>query len=237
MIISFVQTKGGTGKSTLAMNITFSKAVTNNFKSVALVELDAQGTLKTWWKERIEEGRKPHKVSFYHISSTNKEEFQKEIQAIAQHNELIIMDVPGESTGKLHTQFACASSDLVLIPMRTSTNDESAFANNLLPMIKEIIRIDHQKDHKFQVIPTFVHPQSNRMNIVNYFNDILPEEVECLNVVYPQRSIYENYNREGMHLLDYYDSVKNNKRLLQQATKAVEDVEIITNTILQSLEG
>jgi cellulose biosynthesis protein BcsQ len=140
MIISFVQTKGGTGKSTLAVNTTFSKAFHDKFKSIALVELDPQGTLKNWWQERTEENRNSDNVSFHHISSTQKEVIQDGIKNIATHNELLVLDIPGESTSKLHTKFACAISDIIVIPMRTSTNDESAFADNLLPIIKEIIR-------------------------------------------------------------------------------------------------
>jgi len=37
MIISFVQTKGGTGKSTLALNTAFSNHMNRVFTSVALV--------------------------------------------------------------------------------------------------------------------------------------------------------------------------------------------------------
>ena len=77
MIIGFVQTKGGTGKSTLSVNTAFSKAMKRKFDSIALVELDSQGTLKSWWEEREEMGYDPGKVSFHHISSTQKEVFQQ----------------------------------------------------------------------------------------------------------------------------------------------------------------
>jgi chromosome partitioning protein len=116
MVISFVQTKGGTGKSTLALNIAFSKHINKLFRSIALVELDPQGTLRAWWDERTEVGRKIFNVSFHHISSTQKEVFADGIKSISAHNDLIVMDIPGESTGKLHTRFACAVSDMVVIP-------------------------------------------------------------------------------------------------------------------------
>jgi chromosome partitioning protein len=95
MIISFEQTKGGTGKSTLAVNTTFSKAFHDKFKSIALVELDPQGTLKNWWQERTEENRNSDNVSFHHISSTQKEVIQDGIKNIATHNDILVLDIPG----------------------------------------------------------------------------------------------------------------------------------------------
>lgn len=232
MIISFVQTKGGTGKSTLAMNISFSHQVTNKYSSIALVELDPQGTLRSWWQERDEMERITEQVSFHHISSTQKEIIQEGIRSIANHNELLILDIPGESVGKLHTKFACAISDLVVIPMRTSTNDESAFAANLLPIIREIIKSYPDKIGNFQILPAFVHSQANRQKIINYFTDILPDYVKCLPIVYPYRSIYENFNRDGMNIYEFMDSVKKNKKLNMLASKTINDIEEIANILL-----
>lgn len=235
MIISFVQTKGGTGKSTLAVNTAFSNAFHNRYKSIALVELDPQGTLKNWWQERTEENRISEGVSFHHISSTQKEVIQDGVKNIATHNELLILDIPGESTSKLHTKFACAISDIIIIPMRTSTNDESAFADNLLPIIKEIIRAYPIKKGNFFVLPTFTNAQSNKDKVIEYFKDILPNYISCLEVVYPFRSIYENFNREGMNLLEYVETTKTNKRLYVGGARAVEDIESISHSIIQKL--
>ena len=236
MIVSFVQTKGGTGKSTLSVNMVFSKIIAKKYKSVALVELDPQGTLNNWWGERIDEGRKTDNVSFHHISSTQKQVFQEGIKTIAGHNELIILDIPGESIGKLHTRFACAFSDLIVIPMRTSTNDESAFSDNLYPIIKEIVKVDPPKKGSFVILPAFTHPQSNNQKIFDYFKEILPDSVKCMNVVYPLRSVYENFNREGMNLKEYAEMVKTNRKYQKQAFNALKDVEEIAGNIIEILE-
>lgn len=236
MIVSFVQTKGGTGKSTLSMNSAFSRNVSTRFSSIALVELDPQGTLQSWWKSRNEEGREAGNISFHHISSTQKEVIQDGITSIAQHNELLILDIPGESTSRLHTKFACAFSDRVVIPMRTSTNDESAFKDNLLPVIKEIIKVTPEKKGRFTILPSFTNAQSNKDKIIEYFQDVLPDYVQCLPVVFPARSIYENFNRDGMNLIEFMESLKKNKRAYAQALKAVEDIEEISAAIFNFTE-
>lgn len=236
LIVSFVQTKGGTGKSTLALNIAFSNQIQRQFSSVALVELDPQGTLKNWWTQREEESRSMGNISFHHLSSTQKEVIQEGIKAIALHNQLLILDIPGESTGKIHTKFASVYSDLVVIPMRISTNDETAFADNMLPIIKEIIKSNPEKKGTYQILPSFTHAQANKKKILDYFKDILPEYIGCLDSLYPFRSLYENFNREGMCLSEYVEQVKSNKKLNQQASKALDDIENIAAIIIQKLE-
>lgn len=236
MIISYVQTKGGTGKSTLALNTAFSRHLGRKFKSIALVELDPQGTLNNWWIERTEAGTNTGNVSFHHISSTQKQVFHDGIQSIAAHNQVIIMDIPGESTGKLHTRFACAVSDLVIIPMRTSTNDETAFADNLYPIIRDIIKVEPAKKTAFYVLPSFTHPQTKKQTVIEYFQDILPKNIACLPAVYPHRSIYENFNREGSTLHDFAQQVRNNKRISSQARSAINDIEDIAKTLMHILE-
>ncbi|MBF0289590.1 MAG: ParA family protein [SAR324 cluster bacterium] len=237
MIVSFVQTKGGTGKSTLALNLAFSNVMQKAFESIALIEFDPQGTLRDWWQAREENHWQTKKVSFHHISSTQKEVVQDGIKSINLHNELLIVDTPGESTGKLHTKIACAISDLVVIPTRSSTNEELALSNKLLPILKEIIKINAHKQGGFYVLPAFVNSRSSKDKIIQYFEDILPSYVECMGSVYPMRSVYENFNREGMALQEYIKSVEKNRRVFQQASKAVSDVEEIAKNILERLNN
>ncbi len=232
MIIGFVQTKGGTGKSTLALNTAFSKAAARHHDSIALVELDHQGTLRSWWEEREEMGYGSGKVSFHHISSTQKEVFQEGIKAITQHNDLIIMDIPGEGTGRLHTRFACAFCDVAVIPMRQSTNDENAFLDNLYPIIKDIVLAVPEKRGRFYVLPVFTHPLASQKKIHAYFKEVLPPHVTCLKAVYPARAVYENFNRRGLNLNEYAAVVASNRKYRQQVEKAVEDVETIAKTLI-----
>ena len=63
-----VSTKGGQGKSTLSLCMSYSKAFEKKYKSVGLVEMDIQGTLRSWYVERSEEEKnKNDNVSFTHL--------------------------------------------------------------------------------------------------------------------------------------------------------------------------
>ncbi len=232
MIIAFVQTKGGTGKSTLAQNIAFSKKIGNAFGAISIVEMDPQKTLHKWWQRRQENGHRSTNVSFSHISSTEKEIILKDLEELEKSNDFLVLDVPGESTSKFHTQFACAVADLVLIPMRTSTHDEEAFEDNLLPIIKKIMDVDRESRDSFYVVPSFTHPLVNRQNIVEYFRGILPDYIHCLNATFSFGTVFENYSRSGNNLFEYAHSVRSNQKLYEQAKKAITEIETIAEAII-----
>lgn len=233
MIIAFVQTKGGTGKSTLALNVTFSKTIRNAFPSISLVELDPQGTLRKWWSRR-DAGKSAYgNIGFHHISSESKDEILEEIETLEEKNELLILDVPGESIGKFHTKFACAVADMVLIPMRTSTNDEEAFEDNLLPIINKITEVDKESRDVFYIVPSFTHPLANKEKIFAYFKEIMPDYIHCINAVFSFGSVFENFSRGGNNLFEYARSVKSNLKQYEQAKKAINEVELIAKEIIQ----
>lgn len=233
MIIAFVQTKGGTGKSTLALTVAFSRAMTRRFSSITLVELDKQGTLNKWWSRREKTHKQNRTIRFHHISSENKDEMLEEIEALERENELLILDVPGESIGRFHTRFACAVADLVFIPMRTSTNDEEAFEDNLLPIIRRIHEIDQDSRDVFYIIPAFTHPLADRSKIFGYFEDFLPDCVHCLKAVFSFGTVFENFSRGGNNLYEYAKLVRANIRLYQQAVKAIKEIETISEEIIR----
>ncbi len=232
MIIAFVQTKGGTGKSTLAQNIAFSKKITNAFGSVSIVEMDPQKTLYKWWQRRKENKQRTTSVGFKHISGIERGTILKELEQLEERNDFLVLDVPGESIGKFHTQFACAVADLVLIPMRTSTNDEEAFEDNLLPIIEKIMDVDQESRDVFYIIPSFTHPLVNRQNIIDYFHGILPDYIHCLNATFSFGSVFENYSRGGNTLFEYADLVRSNQKLFEQAKKAINEIETIAEAII-----
>jgi cellulose biosynthesis protein BcsQ len=228
-ILSFVQTKGGTGKTTLSQGIACSKIFSKAFNKVALVEIDPQGTLADWIGERIVQKRALKNVGFYQLAGLELSVLTAKLENILAENEAVILDVPGESVGGFATKLALNLSDVVLIPMRTSTNDEASFGRNLWPVIQESLR---NNKAEFYIIPTFIHPQTNPKNIRDYFKGIMPEQIGCLSTVLPFRSTYENFSREGRTLAEFSTSVKNNSRAYTQAKKSEADMELIAKEIL-----
>lgn len=228
-IFSFVQTKGGTGKTTLSLAVASSTPFRTIYGQVALVELDSQGTLADWIGERIANRRKMKNISYYQLAGLDLEHLTSELEKITAAHEAVILDVPGESVGGFATRLAINLSDLVIIPMRTSTNDEASFGRNLWPVIQEGLQRNRAR---FAILPTFVHPQSSGARVSSYFRSIMPVQVGCFKHNLPARAAFENFNREGMTLGEYAASVKNNSRLHKQAQTALRDIETIAGEII-----
>jgi len=227
MIISLVQTKGGTGKTTLARGLAYSKAFQKHFGTICLIELDPQGSLEAWHTQRKESGF-TNTVDFVHLANAEIQEIEEKLIQLTAQNELLILDVAGESVGRFMTKFAIALSDIVLFPMRSSTDDGQSFSDNLYPIIQE----NFNPKSDYYIIPTFVHPQTKPSTIEAYFNEIKPDEVNCLSAFLPHRSVFENYSREGMNQYDYKKLVRNNAKNYDQAKKAINDIENIAKKAL-----
>lgn len=223
MILALVQTKGGTGKTTLSVCIAYSSQIRRKFNKIALVEFDPQGNLLDWYHDR-----ESSDVYFSFIYADDPDIIRKELGELERNFDMIILDVPGESVGRFHTKFACAVADIVLIPLRTSTYDEAAFFNNLLPIIDQIQ--SSNVSNKFLVIPSFIHPVSNPLTAINYLSEILPDNISCLHAIFPVRSIFENFNRFGLTLNEFKQTL-NNKISVKQADKAIADIDRIVDAL------
>ncbi len=248
MIISFVHTKGGTGKTTLSHCLAYSKTFAKEFDSIALVELDAQGSLRDWHAERMKyfgeaEGNNS-KTTYEELFADNFIDspvgMKNGILKLLKKYDLLILDVPGESRSKFASRFAAALSDITFIPSRTSDKDENSFNSHVRPMVEEIIASQTNKENSFRIIPTMVSPNSNVQNIVDYFDLIKPDSLptlSTLSAVLCSRGLFEQYSRSGFTLEEYSASVKRNKRDFEAASNAISDIEGIAKAILKAVKG
>jgi|APSaa5957512622_1039677.scaffolds.fasta_scaffold89670_1 cellulose biosynthesis protein BcsQ len=229
-IISIINPKGGTAKSTISWNLAFSKTIQKRFKSIGLIDMDAQGTLHGWWEMRRENKLETESIDFSYLPESDEEMLATSIGNLLGNNEILFIDCPGESIGFSRTKIAAYLASLVIVPMRTSTSDENAFERNLLPIIESIK--EEKSDAIFYIIPTFVHPNTKTEKIVQYVQDVTPDCVLCLNSVLFHRVVFENFNREGMNLYEYAETVRTNRQMYAQAQKAIQDIEGIANQLV-----
>jgi chromosome partitioning protein len=114
MIIIFGGQKGGTGKSTLAMNITVALARAG--KNPLLIDTDSQLTVSNWADKRSGEGHSP--------AITCVQKVGKLDQVIKKFRPLfdsIIIDAGGRDSVELRSGLILA--DRLYIPLRPSQND------------------------------------------------------------------------------------------------------------------
>ena len=113
-VIAFAQQKGGSGKTTMLAHLAAAKAASG--KSVAIVDLDPQGSLSHWHEIGRAEGIDLIETSSYRIGS--------DLDAARAKYDLTLVDCPGNAAAVLEN--AIRAVDLVVLPCQTSAMDRWA---------------------------------------------------------------------------------------------------------------
>lgn len=126
MIISFLNQKGGVGKTTLSINIATALA----FKKckVLLIDADLQNSSLDWASIRKKEG-------MFTVVGITKPIIHKEIKKLVKDYDHIVIDGPPRIYDVAKS--AIVSSDLVVIPVQPSPYDVWA-ASEVVDLIKEV---------------------------------------------------------------------------------------------------
>jgi chromosome partitioning protein len=183
-IISFISRKGGTGKTTNAINL--ATTLTSMGKRVLLVETDANYTLHTLRKM---EQFKSESTSKFDILGSHDNQVADELIKIkeSRKTDFVIVDSAGKTTDE-GIKKLCLVSDAVIVPTSLTQNDllvtyqtvtDLAPARELNPRLKII------------VLPNRIHSATNiftvRENLKNLDAIILP-------VIVPQKNIFVNFS-------------------------------------------
>ncbi len=114
-IISFVTQKGGSGKTTLAINCAVVASRKN--KKVLIIDMDRQGTAESWYQDRDSEN--PHLIKI------EAKELEKAIKlALEQKFDFVIIDTPGRDEPAQASAIRLA--DFCVVPCRPSPADMKA---------------------------------------------------------------------------------------------------------------
>ena len=115
-VLSLISTKGGSGKSTIAMSLSAAFAET---KKVIVLDTDDQATLAEWFAARHENPN----LQMAQVEAEKLPEIVPKLQGF----DLVIIDTQGR--GSPTTRVEANVADFVLIPCRPTITDVRAAAN------------------------------------------------------------------------------------------------------------
>ena len=184
-IISFISRKGGTGKTTNAINL--STTLYEMGKHVLLIETDANYTLNTLRKMELFKAKESK--NGFEILGSQDSSVADELSKIKEtrKEDIIIVDSAGKTTDEGMKKL-CLVSDMVIVPTSLTQNDllvtyqtvtDLAPARNLNAKLKIL------------VLPNRIHSATNiytvRQNLKNLDAIILP-------VIVPQKNLFVNFS-------------------------------------------
>lgn len=136
MIITVGNTKGGVGKTTLALNLAIARAIGG--KDVWLVDADRQATASTALSIRTEAGRQPTIATALYTDGAALRG-----QVVHQRNKFqdVVIDAGGRDSTALRA--ALSLSDVVLIPFQPRSIDVWAL-RDMAELVEEVRSIGRQ---------------------------------------------------------------------------------------------
>ena len=160
-VISFISRKGGTGKTTNAINLaTMLDSIGNK---VLLIETDTNYTLNTIRKmELFKTGAKEDQL--FSILASVDEKISEELETLKKKKyDYIILDTAGKTTDNSIKKI-CVASDLVIVPTSLSQNDLLVTFQTIedLKPAKEL-----NKKLKIAVLPNRINGLTKTKSIMN----------------------------------------------------------------------
>lgn len=122
-ILTVAQQKGGAGKTTLAAHLAVAIAETG--KTVAVVDIDPQASLSSWWEMRGElglpeptDGKGKGGLSVHRVTGWRT---ANEVEKLARDHDVVVVDSPPHA--ETEAKIAVRVADLVLVPLQPSPMD------------------------------------------------------------------------------------------------------------------
>ena len=183
-IISFISRKGGTGKTTNAINLATSMVSSGH--KVLLIETDPNFTLTTLRKM---ETFKTHSDESFAIAGSNDETVADEILQLREGRKYnyIIVDSAGKTTNE-GIKKLCLVSNVVIVPTSLTQND-------LLVTYQTVTDLNPAKDLnpdlKILILPNRIHSSTGLHTVRDSLKNL---NALILPVVVPQKNLFANFS-------------------------------------------
>lgn len=206
MIMLFGGEKGGTGKTTLAINIACMAAVVDGV-DLLLVDTDKQKTASVFYSVRQEGGIKPDVLCMEKRGKT----LGKDLQALSQKYDLVVVDAGGQDSPEL--RYAMVVADEMYVPCQPSQADLWT-----LEWLDNLITEVHTINSDLKVFSVLNRCSNNPRNTdadeaAEYFNNF--ETMNLLSTRLRDRVVFQRALRTGQSVYEYAPQDKGSNELLQ----------------------
>lgn len=217
-VISVVSTKGGSGKSTIAVNIATQLAENNK---VLLVDADKeQETSLSFCKIRNEN---PELVDLSAIAIPYKS-FFKDIKNYSNFD-YIVIDAGAGNTELLRTAILCGTYGVIIIPTQPTTNDiwGAGDTAEIIESCRTIIDLN-----ECYLLLNRVSP-NKRAIITKEAEEALNElsqdyNIGMLNSKLYERQAYQKSISHGMNVIEYTKIKKDNGKAAEELKQLVQEI-------------
>lgn len=211
-IISVVNQKGGSGKTTISMQLAGTLARRN--KRVLVVDADPQGTATRWATSADDD--KPFPASVVGLSVANAK-VHREVKKFIEDYDFIIIDCPPAADSPV-PQSALLVTDLALVPVIPSPLDMWATIG-----IKEVINNikDLNESLKARIVINQCQPNTT---LTQEALEVLPKfGIDICETVIRQRQVYRQSAVYGQTVQDFG----------AKAESATAEIEALTDEVLR----
>lgn len=187
--ISFINSKGGVGKTTLSVNL--AAYLRNQNKKVLLVDADPQGSLRDW-KEAAEGNND------FEITIADRKQVLSQLPKLIKKSDydFVIVDTVGKMGDLLGTSVAI--SDIILIPVQPSPYDIWA--------LQSVIELTNIRKTVMPNLASWlvVNGAMPKTLISKYsIEDLKTLEIDMLESIIQQRIIYSQSVCDGKTIYDF----------------------------------
>ena len=190
MILLIGSQKGGTGKSTTAINL--AAWLSKNGKDVVLVDADKQGSSHRWVQDRNELENVPaiHCIQKY-------DNLVKTLKDLNERYQYVIVDPAGRDSKELRTAMLIA--DKLIVPLKCSQLDLDT-----LPLLKEVIdeAMDFNPNLKVHALISMAPTNPSISSINNTIEAINNYELVPLKTIISERKVYQDSISEGLGVIE-----------------------------------
>lgn len=209
--ISFLNSKGGVGKTTLCVNL--ADDFYQRGKRVLVVDADPQGSVRDW-----REARGDDKDTFDIIAADRKQTLlQLESLFLLKKYDYVLIDTPGKLTDL--TSSAIALSDLCLLPVQPSAYDVWSTQS-----VIELVKIRQEINSKLKAAIIINRAIPNTLVCKEALMELSKCEMPILKQVISQRVAYAHAVGAGQTVFNL-----KNRDALDEISGLCEEIESLFN--------